>query len=122
MFFCLCLVQESEAAVNEALAKLMGGQRTTFIIAHRLSTAMRADCIFVMDGGCIVERGTHAQLLKERPHGLYARLVKHQELAPSTSGSAATSDGRAGAATAAAATSEELSVAASSDKALRRRR
>lgn len=113
---------ESEAAVNEALAGLMGGQRTTFIIAHRLSTAMRADCIFVMDSGRIVERGSHAQLLKERPHGLYARLVKHQELAPgqtntsgSAAGSAAVSGGRAtSGATSAAASSKGQPLAAAS--------
>lgn len=81
---------ESEALVNEALGSLMGGQRTSFVIAHRLATAMRADEIFVMEGGRIVERGSHAELLATRPNGLYARLVRHQQLVkPSADGASA---------------------------------
>ncbi len=46
--------------------------RTTLVIAHRLSTIERADQILVMDQGCIVERGSHAELLAGNGH--YARL------------------------------------------------
>jgi ATP-binding cassette subfamily B protein len=62
----------TEAVILEALERLMLG-RTTFIIAHRLSTVRRADQILVVDKGCIVERGTHNELL--RADGLYAELV-----------------------------------------------
>jgi ATP-binding cassette subfamily B protein len=47
--------------------------RTTFIIAHRLSTVAGADQILVLDGGCIVERGTFRELVARK--GLFARLV-----------------------------------------------
>jgi len=66
---------ESEALVTEALEKLMKN-RTTFIIAHRLATVVRADQILVMDGGRIVERGTHETLLKRK--GLYYELYQKQ--------------------------------------------
>jgi len=66
---------ESEAAVAEALARLMAG-KTTLVIAHRLSTVRRADRIVVMDGGRIVEEGTHAELLERG--GLYRRLYEMQ--------------------------------------------
>jgi len=62
---------ESEALVARALANLMKG-RTTLVIAHRLSTVRRADRIVVLDGGRIVEEGSHAELLTRR--GLYRRL------------------------------------------------
>ncbi|MEK5261770.1 ABC transporter ATP-binding protein [Paenibacillus sp. FSL L8-0663] len=61
---------ESESAVQEALGVLMK-QRTTMIIAHRLSTVQNADEIWVMEQGSIVEKGTHEQLLKMK--GLYAQ-------------------------------------------------
>jgi ABC-type multidrug transport system fused ATPase/permease subunit len=62
---------ESEALVMEALYRLMRG-RTTFVVAHRLSTIARADLIVVLAGGEIRECGTHAELL--RAGGAYARL------------------------------------------------
>ena len=62
---------ESERAVQEALQRLMAG-RTTLIIAHRLSTIEHADRIVVMQGGRIVESGSHAGLLAA--DGAYARL------------------------------------------------
>ena len=65
------LDNESERFVQAALDKLMHGQ-TTLIIAHRLSTIEKADRILVLDDGCIVESGTHAELIELG--GLYARL------------------------------------------------
>jgi subfamily B ATP-binding cassette protein MsbA len=55
------LDSQSEALIREGLAHLLSG-RTTFIIAHRLSTIRRADQILVIEGGRIVERGTHEAL------------------------------------------------------------
>jgi len=66
---------ESEAAVQQALARLMKG-RTTLIIAHRLSTVRDADRIVVLDGGRVVEQGTHDALMAAS--GVYRRLVEHQ--------------------------------------------
>jgi ATP-binding cassette subfamily B protein len=65
----------SERLIQAALERLEKG-RTTIAIAHRLSTILRADQILVYDGGHIVERGTHAQLLARG--GLYARLYREQ--------------------------------------------
>ncbi len=66
---------ESERLVQEALDRLMEG-RTTFVIAHRLSTVIRADVIMVLEHGEIVETGTHQELLETR--GVYYRLYQKQ--------------------------------------------
>jgi ABC-type multidrug transport system fused ATPase/permease subunit len=68
------LDSESEALIQEGLAELMKG-RTTFVIAHRLSTIRRADTIMVLEGGQIIERGRHKELLAlgGRYHALYTR-------------------------------------------------
>lgn len=66
----------SEALVKDALNKVMC-KRTTFIIAHRLSTVINADLIIVLDQGRIVEQGTHEQLLLEQ--GYYFRLYQAQQ-------------------------------------------
>ena len=66
---------ESERLVQDALDQLMQ-DRTTLVIAHRLATIRAADRIVVMEGGRIVEQGTHAELA--RAGGLYARLAELQ--------------------------------------------
>jgi subfamily B ATP-binding cassette protein MsbA len=66
---------ETERQVQAALATLMKG-RTTIVIAHRLSTVVNADTIFVMEGGRVAETGTHAELLARG--GAYARLYALQ--------------------------------------------
>lgn len=65
------LDNESEALIQEALDRLMSG-RTTFVIAHRLTTIQKADIIFVMDQSRIVEMGNHEELMNRR--GLYHHL------------------------------------------------
>ena len=62
---------ESERLVQSALERLMRG-RTTLVVAHRLSTVMGCDRIHVIDGGRIVESGSHGELIARG--GLYARL------------------------------------------------
>lgn len=66
---------ESERAVQAALEELMAG-RTTICIAHRLSTVQHADLIVVMEGGRIVETGTHAELMKRG--GIFQKLYEMQ--------------------------------------------
>ena len=65
----------TEIYVQKAFDEMMKG-RTSFVVAHRLSTIRRADLILVMDTGHIVERGTHAELLEKG--GFYANLYNSQ--------------------------------------------
>ncbi|XP_070044100.1 ABC transporter B family member 21-like isoform X2 [Nicotiana tomentosiformis] len=69
---------ESERAVQEALDKIMV-DRTTIIVAHRLSTVRNADNIAVIHQGIVVEEGKHFELLKD-PEGTYSRLIRFQEV------------------------------------------
>ena len=75
------LDSESEAAIQLALETALAG-RTSIVIAHRLSTILKADQILVVQNGCIVQRGTHAELVKME--GLYAELYQRQPLVPDT--------------------------------------
>ena len=70
------LDSESESLVQEALERLMNG-RTSFVIAHRLSTVINADWVLVLEKGRVVEQGTHGDLL-QNPNGLYYRLYQMQ--------------------------------------------
>ncbi len=66
---------ESEQLIQESMATLLAG-RTTFVIAHRLSTVRRADLILLMEDGRIIERGTHEELM--RLEGQYEAMVRRQ--------------------------------------------
>jgi ABC-type multidrug transport system fused ATPase/permease subunit len=66
----------TEKQVTESLSKLMKG-RTTFIIAHRLSTVRHADVILVLENGRVLEKGNHAELIKIN-NGHYRRLYEYQ--------------------------------------------
>ena len=61
----------TERIIQESMDRLMKG-RTTFVIAHRLSTVRNSDCIMVLEQGRIIERGTHEQLIEEK--GRYYQL------------------------------------------------
>ena len=65
----------TELLIQEALGELLQG-RTSFVIAHRLSTVRRADVIYVIDAGRIAERGTHDELIEA--NGTYARIYRSQ--------------------------------------------
>lgn len=71
----------TERLIQDAIEKLMEG-RTSFIIAHRLSTVRSADVILVVDSGKIVERGTHEELLKMRGvyYNLYIKQFREEKL------------------------------------------
>ena len=68
---------ESEALIQDSLERL-AHDRTTLIVAHRLSTITHADCIYVIDHGDLKESGTHKELMKL--NGTYAGLYNRQEL------------------------------------------
>ncbi len=70
---------QTEVLIQKALQKLLAG-RTSFVIAHRLSTVRNADLVLVIDGGEIVERGTHKELMAKG--GLYADLYNRQFYQP----------------------------------------
>lgn len=82
---------ESERYIQKALASVMQG-RTSFVIAHRLSTVEQADKILVVDQGAIVEQGTHQQLLEQQ--GAYAKLyqMQFQDEEPGTAPSLSSAD------------------------------
>lgn len=65
----------TERKINDAFDRLMKG-RTSFVVAHRLSTIVGADCILVMENGHVAEKGTHAELLSK--NGAYAKLYNGQ--------------------------------------------
>ncbi len=66
---------ETEARIQSAMYKLMQG-RTTFIIAHRVQSIMNADLILVLDKGCVIQMGTHAELLQKE--GVYRHIFDIQ--------------------------------------------
>jgi ABC-type multidrug transport system fused ATPase/permease subunit len=68
---------ETEAAIRRGCAEVFAG-RTVVVISHRVASVREADQIAVLDGGRLVERGTHAELLERG--GLYARLAQEQAL------------------------------------------
>ena len=69
----------TELAIQQAFDEMMRG-RTSFIVAHRLSTIQKADCILVMRDGEVIERGTHETLLAQ--NGFYTQLYNSQFAAP----------------------------------------
>lgn len=64
---------ETEQSVQESLKEL-GAERSMIVIAHRLSTVQDADCIYVLEQGRVVEKGSHDELIS-KPNGRYAELV-----------------------------------------------
>jgi|AntAceMinimDraft_17_1070374.scaffolds.fasta_scaffold04353_3 ATP-binding cassette subfamily B protein len=66
---------ETEQAIQVAINKLLKG-RTSFIVAHRLSTIVHSDCILVLDSGKVIESGTHTELIQKR--GAYYKLYTNQ--------------------------------------------
>ncbi|KAL5717003.1 ABC-type xenobiotic transporter [Ranunculus cassubicifolius] len=77
------LDSESEQLVQEALDRFMVG-RTTLVIAHRLSTIRKADLVAVLQQGRVSEIGTHDDLFAKGDHGVYANLIRMQEMADET--------------------------------------
>src|SRR6185312_13123567 len=74
---------ESEQLIQASMSELLAG-RTTFVIAHRLSTVRRADLILLMGDGRVVERGTHDELMAAR--GGYYEMVMRQAEASAQQG------------------------------------
>jgi ATP-binding cassette subfamily C protein CydD len=70
---------ETEALITQAIARLAKA-RTVLVIAHRLRTVRSAECILVMDSGCVIEQGTHDSLAHADTR--YARMVRVHETAP----------------------------------------
>jgi ATP-binding cassette subfamily B multidrug efflux pump len=66
---------DTEGQIQDALDRLMHG-RTSFVIAHRLSTVIKADCILVLEKGRVAARGRHEELLYTSP--LYAEIYRRQ--------------------------------------------
>lgn len=83
---------ESEARIAEAIEEF-GRGRTVLVVAHRLSTVVKADRIVVMNSGRIEDVGTHRELLARCP--LYADLARHQLIAAPEASPAPTATGRA---------------------------
>ncbi|KAF5475803.1 hypothetical protein F2P56_007573 [Juglans regia] len=77
------LDSESEKLVQEALDRFMIG-RTTLVIAHRLSTIRKADLVAVLQQGAVSEIGTHDELISKGENGVYAKLIRMQEMAHET--------------------------------------
>ncbi|KAJ4979290.1 hypothetical protein NE237_010070 [Protea cynaroides] len=77
------LDSESEKLVQEALDRFMIG-RTTLVIAHRLSTIRKADLVAVIQQGSVSEIGTHDDLMAKGENGVYAKLIRMQEIAHET--------------------------------------
>ncbi|KAJ6791659.1 putative ABC transporter B family member 21 [Iris pallida] len=73
---------ESERVVQEALDRIMTN-RTTVVVAHRLTTVRNADTIAVIQRGSIIEKGSHSELL-ENPDGAYCQLIRLQEMNPNS--------------------------------------
>ncbi|PTY08824.1 ABC transporter ATP-binding protein [Opitutaceae bacterium EW11] len=73
----------TENRLQKALVELLRG-RTSFIVAHRLSTIRHADCVLVLEHGRVIERGTHAELLSLKGHyaALYRQFVQVDDMAP----------------------------------------
>ncbi len=76
------LDSKSEKAIQAELDRIQV-DRTTLVIAHRLSTVMNADLILVLDAGCVIEQGSHAELLAQR--GVYAQMWTLQQQRPEDS-------------------------------------
>lgn len=79
------LDSESEKQVQNALDTMMSSEMTLVVVAHRLSTVRNADVIYVIDKGCVLEKGRHSDLVKDE-QSAYFRLVKNQIMHESANG------------------------------------